>query len=205
MLITAIRRKRGDLYAVYSGGEEVALIDSETLAECERLAVGNELTEEELDDIQAQSNRRQARSKALGIVARKEISRRAIIKKLGESGFSEDACEYAADEMERLGFVNDRRCAEMLAEDIYHLRHFGRRRCAYELQGKGIDKELADEVAAELAPEPQEAIYGLLKGKLARDMDSEAGIKRCMNTLMRYGYEPSDIREAFARLRDEEE
>ena len=36
-------------------------------------------------------------------------------------------------------------------------------------------------------------------------MDSEAGIKRCMNTLMRYGYEPSDIREVSARLRDEEE
>ena len=205
MLITAIRRKRGDLYAVYCSAEEIALIDSETLAECERLAVGEDLTEEEIDEIQAQSYRRQARTKALGIVARKEISRKAIIKKLGEAGFSEDAAGYAADEMERLGFVNDRRCAEMMAEDIYHLRSFGRRRCAYELQNKGIEKELAEEVAAELAPEPQEAIYGLLTGKLARDMDSEAGIKRCMNTLMRYGYEPSDIRAVFARLRDEQE
>ena len=42
----------------------------------------------------------------------------------------------------------------------------------------------------------------LLAGKLSRDLDTEAGVRRCINTLVRYGYESSDIYAALRRLRD---
>lgn len=203
LYITAVRRKRGDLYEVYSGDEIAAVIDAQTFTEEDGVAAGEYISESELERVTGKADRRLARNKALGIVSRREISSALLIRKLKDSGFGEDAAEYAAEEMERLGFVNDERCAEMMAEDIYHLKHFARRRCAYELTQKGIDRELAESTAARLEPEPKAAIFDLLTGKLARDMDSEAGIKRSTNTLIRYGFEPSDIREVLARLRDE--
>ena len=203
IFISAIRRQKGSLYGVYSGGERIAEIDAETLAAEDALAAGSCIGEDELERIVYESQCRRARVKALGIVARKEISSAALRSKLEDSGFGSEAAQYAAESLIEAGLVNDERCARMMAEDIYHLRHFARRRCAYELTAKGIERGLAESVAKELEPDPQEAVYDLLTGKLARDMDSEAGIRRSMNTLMRYGFEPSDIRAVLSRLREE--
>lgn len=203
ILITVIRRMRGNMYGIYSGSELVAEIDAQTLAEEDIVAAGNYISEAELERIRFDSECRRARAKALGIIARREVSSSQLAQKLEQAGFGVDASAAAVEKMVESGLVDDERCARMMAEDIYHLKHYGRRRCAYELAAKGIGRDLAESVAAELEPDPQETIYGLLTGKLARDMDTEAGIRRCTNTLMRYGFEPSDIRAVFSRLRDE--
>ncbi len=203
VFISAIRRQKGGLYGVYSGGECVAEIDADTLAAEDALAAGRYISEDELERIVFDSKCRRARIKALGIVARREISSAMLRSKLEESGFGPEAAQYAVDKLIEAGLVDDERCARMMAEDIYHLRRLARRRCAYELTAKGIERGLAESVAAELEPDPQETIYDLLTGKLARDMDTEAGIRRSTNTLIRYGFEPSDIRAVLARLRDE--
>lgn len=202
IFISAIKRQKGGLYGVYSGEERVAEIDAETLA-AEDIAAGKYISEAELDRIRLTSECRMAKAAALGIVARREISAARLADKLAEKGFRGEAIDYAYGQLTVAGLLDDERCARMMAEDMYHFKRFGRRRCAYELAAKGIDRELAGRIAAELEPDAQETIYELLTGKLARDMDTEAGIRRSTNTLIRYGFEPSDIRAVLSRLRDE--
>ncbi len=202
MLISAIRRQKGTLFAIYSEGEQMAVLDIQVLESADDLAVGLDVSEERLSELQDQSDLRRARNKALSMVARRELCRKGLIRKLCDNGFDSDIAECTADEMERLDFVNDRRYAEMTADEMYRIQKYARRRVSYELSQKGIDRELASEIAAELEPDAAEVLDELLGGRLARDTDSEAGIRRCMNTLMRYGYETHDIYSALKRLAD---
>ncbi|MBQ9993905.1 MAG: regulatory protein RecX [Clostridia bacterium] len=202
MLITAIRRQRGGLFAVMCGEETVALVDQTALEETE-LAVGEDIDIARVDEIARLADYRRARAKALAVISRREICRAELTAKLS-ADFSEDICDGVADEMEQLGLVDDTRYAEMYADQLYRLKHYGYRRVAHELAQKGIDRSLAEQVASELAPDAREEIASLLEGRLARDLDTEAGVRRCINTLCRYGYEMSDIYAALRRLADEE-
>lgn len=204
MIITAIRRQRAGLYLILTDeGLEITL-DTPTLEAADDLAVGLDLEEERLLELQAQSDYNRARVRSLELVAKKEYCRAELIAKLSQQ-YSEEAAELAADEMERLGFVDDERYAEMYADAAFRLKKHGRRRVAADLAQKGIDRALADSTARALAPDPGEALDELLCGRLGRDLETEAGCRRVINTLVRYGYEMGDILAALRRKVDEEE
>lgn len=197
--ITAIERSSKGLYAVMADGEQAALLDSHILEQADDLAVGFELTAERLEELQLLSDCRRARAKALNLAAGRELCRAGVIRKLSDAGYCEEACRYAADSLEELGLVNDERYAEMLAEELYSAKRYAERRVAAELTQRGIEKALAAETAARLAPDAAEALDDLLTGRLARQTDTEAGRRRTANTLLRYGYSSSDVRSAMRR------
>ena len=202
MLITGIIRQRGGMLSIRSQGEEVALLDPETFDRAADLALGCEISEERLEELAHESRYRVVRAKALGIVTRKEVCRRGLKRTLADGGADEDICEAVADELTALGLIDDRRFADMMADELFRLKNYAERRVAYELTQKGVSRELAAEAAAANAPDPAEAIDLLLGGRLQRDTGTEAGLRRCINTLSRYGYDMSDIRAGLERLRD---
>lgn len=186
MLITKITRTKGGLLAVMSGGEQIALLDDKAIEEHD-IGVGVDVPDDVLEDIQRESDERRALTAGLYLVAKREYCRKQIVEKLRRS-HDEEAAEYAADELCRLGFVDDRRYAEKYALICFEDKHFFTRRVVYELTAKGIDRSLAQEVCAELEPDEDEAIDALLDGRLGMGLDSEAGIRRTTATLERYGY-----------------
>lgn len=137
-----------------------------------------------------------ALDKGLNIVARKEVCRARMYTQLADD-FGGEAAGWACDELERLGLVDDRRYAGLYAERQFSEKNFYIRRVEYDLCGKGIDRELARQVCAELAPDQEEALAGLLSGRLGRDLGDQAGVRRTTATLIRYGYEPEAIRRAI--------
>jgi len=198
MEIISIRRHKGNLFAVVADDGTEILIDSATLEKADDIAVGFETDEERMAELQLQSDYNRARIRSLELVARKEYCRAELMHKL-TAHFSEEASELAVDEMERLGFVDDERYAEMYADSAYRLKKHGYRRVSHDLIQKGIDRDTARRVARELAPEPAEALDELLAGRIGNDLESEAGCRRCIATLTRYGYEGADIAAAMRR------
>jgi len=198
MIVTAIRRHKGSLYLVMTDEGVEIIIDAPTLEAAEDIAVGFETDEERLEELQAQSDYNRARIRSLELVAKKEYCRAELVHKLS-SAYPREAAERAADEMERIGFLDDERYAEMYADSAYRLKHHARRRVSYDLSQKGIDRELARRVAGELAPDPAQALDELLAGRLGNDLETEAGCRRCIATLTRYGYENADIAAAMRR------
>jgi regulatory protein len=80
------------------------------------------------------------RSKALALVAKREYSRKALLDKL--SSYSEDLLQInqLLDEFEQLGYISDSRYADCFINSRKF--KYGKKRLAYQLQQKGISKEI---------------------------------------------------------------
>lgn len=200
MLITKIDRVKGGLLAIMCGDEQVALLDRKTVEEHD-IGVGVSVPESVLAELQFESDCRRALTAGLYLVARKEVCRSQVINKLAPN-YGHEAAEAAADELEKLGFVNDRRYAEMLAAIYFEDRHFYTRRVMLELTRKGVSREIAHEVCEELAPDEEQAIKELLSGRLGRDLSSDTGKRRVYSALERYGYSSYTIRSVMRQYLD---
>lgn len=203
MIITDIQRRRGGIFDLISGRTVVASLITQVYDEAEDVALGADLSQERLEELQYISDYKQAKNKALDMIARREVCRRQVERKLTDSGFESELSEEVAQELEQCGLINDRRFAEMYAEDMFKARHLGMRRVIYELTQKGVDRDVAEDAACELAPDPADELDALLDGRLGREaLSGDAGYRRTANTLARYGYDGADIRAAMRRLRE---
>ncbi len=197
LLITEIRRE-GRRYAVVCGEELTVTLDSDTL-DSSGLEPGDEVEEARLMELADRSMYKQARDRALYTVGRKEICREGLIRQLTRGECSREIAGRVADEMIELGFINDVRYANMLADYLYREKRYGSRRVIMELTSKGVDRELAAAAAEENAYDPEEALDALLESRFGRELDTPAGVRRAMNNLLRYGYAPGEIRSAIER------
>lgn len=84
----------------------------------------------------------------------RDHSRGELEQKLRQTAGAQAAEETAA-RMEELGLVDDEAYARRLARDLLARKHYPRRRLAQELTGKGIDRALAEEAAAEALEEAE--------------------------------------------------
>ena len=135
---------------------------------------------------------RRALDKGLRLVARREVCRQQVIKRLREE-FGENTAEAVADELTRQGLVDDSRFARIYAAQLFE-KGFYIRRVVYELKSKGVDGGLAEETAFDLAPDQEEAILRLLGGRLDSELADAASLRRTMNTFERYGYDGDTVR-----------
>ncbi len=197
LLITEIRRE-GRKYAVVCGEDMTVLLDSDTL-EQSGLEPGDEVDEQLLSEYAERSAYKWARERALYTVGRREICRGGLIQLLERNGYDRTIACRAADEMEQLGFIDDTRYANMLAEYLYCEKRYGSRRVMMELISKGVDRELAAIASEENQTDADKALDELLDGRFGRDLDTSAGVRRAINNLLRYGYSAGDIRSAIER------
>lgn len=197
LLITEIRRQ-GRKYAVVCGEDMTVLLDNDTL-ESSGLEPGDEVDEQKLTELAEKSAYKWARERALYAVGRRELCREGLIRSLTQNGFERTVAARAADEMVELGFVNDTRYANMLAEYLYREKRYGIRRVIMELTAKGVERDMAAIAAEENQTDPEAALDELLEGSFGRELNTQAGVRRAMNNLLRYGYSPGEIRAAIER------
>lgn len=193
--VTSVVRD-GRKFIITCGEELTVRLDAQSF-ELAGLEPGDEVDEELLMELAAKSAYKSARERALYAIGRRELCRGGLIELLTRTDCDRDTAERVADEMTELGFLNDRRYAGMLAEYLYRDKHFGRRRVVMEMQRKGLDRETAELAAEEYEPDPAEALDDLLEGRFGRELNTQAGVRRAMNNLLRYGYTPADIRTAI--------
>ena len=111
--------------------------------------------------------------------------------------FGESASKRAIERLEELGLINDEKYAREYAEVLLDRKGFSRQRAVFELMKKGIDKDVIEEILAELEPDPVEQIKKLLETKFARRLSNEKNIAKTVNSLKAMGYRWSDINEAM--------
>lgn len=196
MHITDIRKRRKRLSALYLDGEFAVEIDTEILQRS-GFQVGSEIRDEQLHALFLESEQHRANEKALYLLERRNHSKKELAEKIQRQS-TRAAAQAAVERMETLGLVNDEDYAQRYAADLLCRKGYGRRRVQYELQQKGIDKEIAERVIAELEPDPVGKITELIERKYARHLQDEKGFRRVVNGLQRYGYRYEDIRRAMA-------
>lgn len=87
----------------------------------------------------SKSDRPSAYGKALGLLVRREQSRRELKAKLGRSGYSNSETDEAIDALEAQEYQSDERFAELLARSRSG-NGYGPRRISAELRSNGIEE-----------------------------------------------------------------
>lgn len=165
------------------------------------IANGTDIDDEGLESLKREIGERRAYNKALSLIASREHSRAELISKLKLKGFG----SYSEQAVERLceqGYVDDERFAEAFARELSEKKSMGERRIREELYRRGISREIIEQTVWGLEADPAQQISELLNGRLSKYIYDDKGIRKCYNTLIRLGYSPSDIRQAFSDLED---
>lgn len=155
-----------------------------------------EIDEEELAQLKSRVNSRRAFNKAIELISRREHSRKEIITKLTQRSYG-DVADETADELERLGYLDDERFARMYANELKQRKTMGKRRISQELYIKGISRDIIQDVLDEIEENPCEEIIEVINRKYYRYLDDEKGRNRAINGLVRLGYSYSDIKNAL--------
>lgn len=196
MEITAIEPRRKRLSALFLDGEFAMNVDSETLA-LSGYKPGDEITDEQLRVLLQNSDQRRANEKALYLLEHRSHSKGELVEKLRRT-VSPEAAQTAADRMEELGLIDDEEYARRYASELLNRKGYAASRAVYELTRRGIDKELAQELVEEAAPDPREKIRVILERKYPRFAEDEKIRRRAVAALQRMGYRFDDIRGAMS-------
>lgn len=203
MLITAVEPRRKGLSALFLDGEFAVNIDTETFLKA-GLKPGRELDDERLHELILESDRRRANEKALYLLEHRSHSQKELADKISRTA-SREAAEAAAAHMAEIGLVDDASFAKSLAAELFGRKAYSAARVKQELLQKGIDRELAEQIVEEAAPDPVKKIQELIERKYIRTLGDEKGRRRCVAALQRLGYRWDDIRTALHQIINEEE
>lgn len=203
MMLSAAEPRRKGLTALFIDGEFAVSVDTETFV-LSGLKPGAELSDERLHELIQKSDERRAREKALYLLEHRAHSQKELADKIART-VPREAAEQAARHLAELGMVNDEEYARNLAAELFGRKGCSASRVRWELTRRGIERELAEQIAEESAPDPAQAIRRLLETKYARSLGDEKGRRRTVAALQRLGYRWEDIRSALREFMDEDE
>lgn len=187
---------------IFVGGEYSLTADRDfvlSLGFCEN----QEITEEQFEALKASVGFRRAYNKACELLSMRDHSRKELITKLRQKGHAEYA-EQAAQRLCEYGYIDDERFAEAYAEELRRVKRFGKCRIMQELFRKGIDGETAENAVGGLEFD-EDSLLSLLERKYGRCLDTEKGVKRAVNGLLRMGYAYGEIKDALEQYAEENE
>ncbi|MBE6885207.1 MAG: RecX family transcriptional regulator [Ruminococcaceae bacterium] len=171
------------------------------------LRPGCEISEEKLNELIEESEFCLAREYALRILASHATSKYKLKERLCER-FDEDIAEAVAAQMAEVGAVNDSEYAFFLAADMLRLKNYGDSRVLRELRQKGISWEDAEDALQRVYDEFPEDVPDE-PGRIRRlveikrlSPDDEAAQRRFINSLIRLGYDYSDIKAELSLLEE---
>ena len=208
MIVAAVCPVRGHRVRVtLTDGGEVYV--DKTVWEESPYGVGSSLSDAEREELLAVSARRRAESKAVFLLARRDLSRHELEQKLcREKGRyhaeNREAAEAAAARMQELGYVNDAAYARRLAEQFVRVKLYPKRRVIDELMHRGIDRDTAREAATESETDETQLVLAFLAKKRYTVPVTTQELQRVVGALYRYGYSAEAVRGALSLWRKED-
>ena len=140
----------------------------------------------------------QAKTRALRILERRDVSRKELIDKLTAKGESPEDAAAVADWLVELRVIDDARYAAMVVRH-YAAKGYGKSRIQQELYRHGIEKALWDEAMEQYSGQ-EETIDRLLRARLKSTTPDRAELKKATDALLRRGFSWSEIHAAKDRV-----
>lgn len=195
MTITALHRRRGQLYLLELDGEPAMTVDKRVLDDSP-YKEGSEIDDEQLFALLETSKRRRAREKALWLLSGRDYAAGELIEKLTSEAGEAVAAETVAVLQEQ-GLIREEAYARRLAQELCLRRHFPQRRAIQELIRRGIDRELAEEAVLEIDSDDFQEALALLEKKRYTDTDKQKLRQKVTGFLARQGYDFSTVRRVW--------
>ena len=201
MLITAIKAEKKHLCAIHLEDGREILLDRDTCLE-NGLKPEREIGEEELQELQYDSDYRRAKERALWYLDRADRTEKGLYRKLLDAGYPKEASAAVIARLTELGLVDDRRFAENFAARC-EAAQVSSRETVRKLLEKGISYEMAKDVAQNRETDEEEQIAVLLQKKYLRRLQEENGVKKLYAALVRKGFSFSAIKNALKKYSEE--
>ncbi|HHU09057.1 MAG TPA: regulatory protein RecX [Intrasporangiaceae bacterium] len=118
-------------------------------------------------------------------------SRHQLREKLRQRNCPDDVAEAVLDRMSEVGLVDDEKFAEAYVRSKQVTRGLSKRALAHELRTKGVDRDTADEVLAQVGPiDEQERARELVEARMSRmrGLGRDVAMRRLAGMLARKGY-----------------
>lgn len=154
-----------------------------------------QITDEELAELETAVNSRRAFNKAVDLLSRRDHASGELLTKLRQKGYAEGA-QSAIEKLAEYGYIDDLRFAENYANELQRLKGFGKRRIEQELYKKGVSRDIISQVTDGIESDSEE-IADILEKKYGRYLDTDKGVNRAINGMMRMGYGYSQIKTAL--------
>lgn len=154
-----------------------------------------EISDEELAELEAQVSSRRAFNKAVDLLSRRDHASGELLVKLRQKGYS-DGAEQAIEKLTEYGYIDDLRFAQNYCAELQRLKGFGKRRIEQELYRKGVSSDIISQVTDSIESDSDE-IADILEKKYGRFLDTEKGVTKAVNGLIRMGYSYSEIKAAL--------
>jgi len=142
------------------------------------------------------------RSRALGFLDRRAMSRKELVDKLVQKGEDRAQAEQVADWLVEMGQINEEEYAGAIVRH-YAAKGYGRKRIEQELWRRGVEKEVWDQAFSEMPEDTDETIDRFIESKLRGEIPDRKEEKRVTDALMRRGYGWDEIRSAMRRYVEE--
>ena len=188
------KHKQERVLVYLEGGDLLRITESELLRF--GLSIGLDIDDGTVVELQQSGARSETRVRAANMISSRPLSRRELIRKLGEKGAAEPDAEAAADWLEEIGALNDADYASMLVRH-YGGMGYGEAKIRDELYRRGVRRELWEDALA-ASPDAQETIARVIAQKTKGRALDEKGRKRLSDMLLRRGFAWRDVRAALA-------
>lgn len=196
MKITKIEKAKSTRYTIDVDDEYWYILDLEIIVK-NHLRVGIEVNEDFLDDIMAQAEARKARERAYYLLGYRDHSKKELYDKLLKSARPEIALEIV-EMVENQGLINDEKYAQKLAKYYLLQKKWGLKKALFEMQKKGVDKEIALYALEDCDVDIDEQIKSIIDKKYYYCLDDYKGKQKAIAGLMRLGYSYYDIKSAIS-------
>lgn len=200
MTITGIERYKGNTYCIEMNNYQKIYV-SGSIIESNNLKCGIDVSEEFVEDLTKQNDRRRARERALYCLDYREHSFMELYDKLCKN-YSDEVALSVVSELADLGLINDRRYAEALAKQLMEVKGYGYYKSVMEMTRRGIDRDMADEILAEFEDSSFEKLRELVESKYEQYLVDYKGFQKVRSALSRRGFTYDDINSILDEYRD---
>ena len=169
-----------------------------------RLKVGQEITQERLEEIQMESEKSAAFDKALTHLSATRKTEKEIRAFLGKKGYLPAVADYVVEKLRSYNFLNDGQYAESYVECVSKRK--GSKLIRMELKQKGISDEAIDSAIEGLPPErEEETAMAILEKYMRGKTCDKTTLQKAYRYLMGKGYDYEVIKSALTAYGECEE
>ena len=202
MIITsAVKHKNNpDMISIYIDNKYAFSIPNEEYLRL-NLYERTELSEEEVKKIREEINIRAATQNGIRMLYSKDRTEYEMRQNLIRKGFDEDTAEGAVMQLKSMGYINDRLYAHKYISDRIKLKPKSKKALMYELQKKGIDREIIAEVLDEFEMDESIIAYRIARTKFNKyDISDPLIQKRIFSFLAHRGFSNEIINDVIKQL-----
>ena len=191
--ITAIERqeKRQDRRSIFVNGKFVLGVDEAVVADL-GLHVGQQIGEDELQQVVHRELVNKAKERALRLLEYRKRSTSEVVQRLRKAGFAEDVIDEVVARLVDIGLLNDADFSQSWVSYRLAAKGMGKSRIMWELRLKGVSSDVAEEALStvDADTEYQSAIDAARRRwDKDRDPDLRAKRQRLVAYLKRHGFD----------------